>query len=86
MAGTIIYSLCSLTAFLCAWQLLRTYARSRYRLLLWGGLCFSMLTLNNVLVVIDELIITYYDFSTWRLVAALLAMLILLYGLIWDTE
>lgn len=86
MAGYVIYGLCALTAFLCAWQLLSTYCRSRYRLLLWGGLCFTMLTVNNVLVVIDELIIQSYDFGTWRLLAALSAMTILLYGLIWDTE
>jgi hypothetical protein len=60
--------------------------RSRYKLLLWGGLCFVGLTLNNVLVIADKLIFPTIDFSTWRLVAALLGMMILLYGLIWDTE
>jgi hypothetical protein len=82
----LIYQLCALTAALCAWQLLRSYQLSRYRLLLWGGLCFVGLTLNNILVVVDELIFPDGDLSTWRLAAALCAMCILLYGLIWDTE
>lgn len=86
MASDIIYALCALTAFLCAWLLLKAYSKSGYRLLLWGGLCFAGLTLNNILVVIDKMYVPMIDLSTWRLIAALAAMLILLYGLIWDTE
>jgi len=82
----IIYSLCALTAFACAWLLLRTYARSRYKLLLWGGLCFVGLTLNNLLLIVDKFLVPYVDLSTWRLVVALAAVLIFLYGLIWDSE
>ena len=85
MAG-IIYGLCAFTAFVCSWLLLQAYRRSRYRLLLWGGLCFVMLTLNNILVILDELIIHSMDFSTWRLVTGFAGMLILLYGLIWEDE
>lgn len=82
----LIYALCALTAFLCCWLLLRAYSHSHYRLLLWGGLCFAGLTLNNTLVVIDKVYVPMIDLSLWRLLAALAAMLILLYGLIWDTE
>jgi hypothetical protein len=85
MAG-LIYGLCSLTAFLCAWLLLRAYLQSRYRLLLWGGLCFVGLTLNNVLVILDEFFVPFTDLFTWRLVAAFVSLQILLYGLIWDAE
>lgn len=53
MAG-IIYGLCAVTAFTCFWLLVQGYNRTRYRLLLWGGLCFAGLTLNNVLVVLDK--------------------------------
>lgn len=84
--AAIIYALCALTASVCAWMLLRTYARNRYRLLLWGGLCFVGLTLNNVMVIVDKLIVPYADLSTWRLVVALAAVLVFLYGLIWDSE
>ena len=82
----VIYTLCALAASLCAWLLLRAYARSRYRLLLWGGLCFVGLTLNNVLLVVDKLLVPYIDLYSWRLILALLSLLLLLYGLIWDSE
>jgi hypothetical protein len=82
----LIYSLCALTAFACAGLLLRTYARSRYKLLLWGGLCFVGLTINNLLLIVDKFLVPYIDLSTWRLVVALVAVLVFLYGLIWDSE
>ncbi len=85
MAG-VIYGSCALTALLCAGLLLRAYQRSHYRLLLWSGLCFIGLTLNNLLVVLEKLLLPIIDLSTPRLVVALLAMLVLLYGLIWDAE
>lgn len=81
-----IYGLCALTAFLCSWLLLRAYCRNRYRLLLWGGLCFAGLTLCNFLLVIDKLVLTEIDLSVLRHSATLISLLILLYGLIWDTE
>jgi hypothetical protein len=84
MAG-LIYGLCALTAFLCAWLLLQAYGRSRYKLLLWGGLCFVGLTLSNILLIIDKLV-TPHDLGYYRLGAALAAIMILLYGLIWDSE
>ena len=85
MAG-VIYGSCALTALLCAGLLLRAYQCSRYRLLLWSGLCFVGLTLNNLLVVLEKVLLPIIDLSTPRLVVALLAMLVLLYGLIWDAE
>ena len=85
MAG-IIYGLCALTAFLCAWLLLKAYQGSKYRLLLWGGLCFAGLTLSNGLLVVDKLVLPLIDLSVWRYILTLISMLILLYGLIWDKE
>jgi hypothetical protein len=84
--AALIYGLCSLTALLCAWLLLQAYRRGRYRLLLWSGLCFAGLTLNNLLLVIDKVVFPQIDMSTPRVSVALLAMIVLLYGLIWDTE
>jgi hypothetical protein len=81
-----IYTLCALTAMTCAILLLRAYKRSGYKLLLWGGICFVGLTLNNFVLIIDRLIIPYRDLHPWRLVLALISLLILLYGLIWDAE
>ena len=84
--AAIIYSLCALTALGCAFLLLRGYRRSGYRLLLWSGLCFCGLTINNLLLVLDKVAFPDVDLSLWRTLAAVAAMIVLLYGLIWDTE
>jgi hypothetical protein len=81
-----IYALCALTALLCTVLLLRAYRRSNYKLLLWGGLCFAGLTLNNLLLIIDKFVVPYVDLTIWRLLVALTGVLIFLYGLIWDSE
>ena len=82
----LIYGLCALTSAACAGLLLRSYFATRFRLLLWSGLCFVGLTLNNVLLVLDRLVYTAVDLSTWRLVVALAAILFLLYGLIVESS
>lgn len=81
-----IYTLCALTALLCTVLLLQAYRTGGYRLLLWSGLCFAGLTLNNALLVLDKVVFPDIDFSYWRTGTALVAMMILLYGLVWDTE
>jgi hypothetical protein len=84
--STVIYSLCTLTALICAWLLLRSYIMQRHRLLLWSGLCFLGLFINNLLLVFDKLIFPMTDLSTWRLLVGLIALLPLLYGFIWEEE
>jgi Family of unknown function (DUF5985) len=85
MSG-VIYSLCAISAVLCAVLLLRAYFRSKYRLLLWSGFCFAGLALNNTILVVDKIVVPNLDLSLLRTVTALVAMLILLYGMIWDAE
>ncbi len=84
MSGPLIYALCAITALVCAILLLRAFARSRYKLLLWSGLCFAGLTLNNVLLVFDKVILPENDLSIIRSGVALIAMIVLIYGLIFD--
>ncbi|HET9715269.1 MAG TPA: DUF5985 family protein [Pseudolabrys sp.] len=84
--ASIIYGLCALAALLCTFLLLIAYRRSSYPLLLWSGLCFAGLTINNLLLVLDKLVFPAIDLSFWRTLAALLAMSVLLYGLIWRAE
>lgn len=81
-----IYILCALTAFACAWLLLRAYIRNGYRLLLWSGLCFSGMLVNNLLLVTERMVFPALDLSVWRTAAALIALLPLLYGLVWEDE
>jgi hypothetical protein len=82
----VIYSLCAVTALLCAWLLLHAYRRTRYRLLLWSGLCFIGLTATNTLLVLDKIVWPAGDLSPWRHSVTLVAMGVLLYGLIWNAE
>jgi hypothetical protein len=84
--GLVVYGLCVLTSALCAVLLLRGYARSRVRLLFWSGLCFIGLALNNLLLFVDVQIAPMIDLSTWRTVPALIGVLLLLYGMIWETR
>lgn len=82
----LVYLLCALTAIACAWMLLRAYLNSRVRLLLWSALCFAGLAANNVLLVLDRLVLTAQDLSTWRLSIALVSILLLVAGLILEAD
>ena len=82
----IVNILGSLTVGLCALLLLRAYVRVRQRLLLWSGLCFAGLTLSNTLVVVDLAIVPAVSFYTWRLAVAALSLLVLLSGLIFESD
>lgn len=80
-----IYILCALTSLACAVLLLRGYFRTKVRLLLWSGLCFVGLTLNNALLVVDvNTLVT--DLSNWRTLPALAGVTLLIYGLVWDSR
>jgi hypothetical protein len=81
-----IYSLCTVTALVCACLLFSAYRRGRYRLLLWSGLGFAGLTLNNLALALDKLVFTLIDLTILRASIALLSFMIILYGLIWDAE
>lgn len=82
----LIYSLCTLTSAACAWMLLRGYRRNGHRLLLWSGWCFIVLTLNNMLLVADKVVFPQADLAIARLSTGLLALVLLLYGLIYEKE
>ena len=84
--AALIYLLCSATALACAVLLLRTYSRQRHRILLWSGLCFVGMFLNNLLLMLDRIILPEVDLTTLRLTSALLALLPLLYGLVWEDD
>lgn len=84
--GLLVYVLCALTSLACAWLLLRAYRRTRQRLLLWSGLCFAGLALNNVLLVVDLRMVPEADLSLVRTFPALGGVALLLYGFIWDAD
>lgn len=83
--GETIYLLCALTSLGCAVLLLRNWAKTRARLLLWSTVCFVGLFLNNVLLFVD-LVLTppEVDLSPWRAILAVVAIGVFIYGLIFD--
>ncbi len=81
-----LYILICLTMLLCAVLLIRAYFNVRRRLLLWSGLCFAVLTFSNLLVVFDLVVFTDIDLYTWRLATTALALVLMLYGLIWESQ
>jgi Family of unknown function (DUF5985) len=84
--ATLVYALCALTSVACAVLLLRGYRSTGVRLLLWSGLCFGGLALNNLLLVIDKRVAPTLDLSLWRTLPALAGIALLLYGLVWETR
>lgn len=80
-----VYVLCALTSAACAVLLFRGWSRSRVRLLLWSGVCFAGLALNNIVLFIDKVVAPDVDLSTVRVSTALAALLVLLAGLIWES-
>jgi hypothetical protein len=84
--ATAIYVLCALTSAACAVLLLRGYSRDRVPLLLWSGLCFSGLALNNILLFIDLRVVPTTDLSVWRTLPAIVGVGFLIYGLVWETR
>jgi hypothetical protein len=81
-----VYLLCMLTSAGCALVLLRTYLRRGSPILLWSSVCFTMLALNNALLVLDLIVFPAMDLAAWRAAVAAVAMLVLAMALIWEAE
>lgn len=76
----------TLTVGLCAVLLLRAYLRGRARLLLWSGLCFLGLTISNALLLVDLTLALHLDLYNWRLAVASVSVMLLVYGLVFESE
>jgi hypothetical protein len=82
-----LFLLAALSSAACMVLLFRGYARSRVRLLLWSGLCFIFLSVNNALLFVDTIVFpTEVDLRVLRLGAALAGIACLLYAFIWEAE
>ena len=82
----LVYSLCFLTSAICAALLLRSYLRTRTRLLLWSAIAFICLAVNNFFVLGDMILFPDLNMLPFRYVAALAAVCVLIYGFIWEVE
>lgn len=85
----LVYALSAATSILCTIMLLRGYFKSGVRLLLWSGLCFLGLALDNVFLYADEILfhdVSHMVLTLGRRLPGLIAMSLLLFGLIWEAR
>jgi hypothetical protein len=81
-----VYLLCMATSLLCAVLLVRSYRTSRTGLLLWSALCFVGLSVNNLFLFADVVVLPDVNLLPMRQLSALLAIGVLLVGFIWESE
>jgi hypothetical protein len=81
-----IYLLSAATCLLCAFLLLRTFFQRHNRLLLWSGLCFVGLMLENVMMYVDVVVVPDVDLAVWRKLPGIIALSLLLFGLVWESK
>jgi len=86
VVNLVLTSLAALASLACMLLLLRAYGESKVRLLLWSGLCFVFLSVNNVLLFLDLVVFPELDLRPYRLAAALIGLSFLLYGFIMEAE
>ena len=86
MIAEAVYALCAVASGLCAVMLWRGYLRTKHRFLLWCGIGFVGLLVNNLMLFADKVIFPATDLSTARLIPAVFGLGVLCYGLIWDTD
>jgi hypothetical protein len=85
--ASLVYLLGTIVTLMCAILLLRAYHSVRMKLLLWSGLCFVGLTVSNALLCIDLILLAgTVDLYMARLGTAAGAMLLLIYGLVFESE
>ena len=81
-----VYVLCALTSLACALLLLRGFAQRGVRLLLWSGLGFVGFAVGNAMLVADLVLFPERDLQLMRTLPVLGGLLVLIYGLVWDTR
>jgi hypothetical protein len=58
----------------------------RARLLLWSSLSFIGLACNNLLLFVDLVVVPSIDLSLYRSLMSAVSVMVLLLGLIWDSN
>ena len=85
-APALVYMFCFITCAICAWLLVRSWLKTRTRLLLWIAISFTLLAVNNFFLFADNALFTGIDLSPLRTISAVLAVSVLIVGLIWEAE
>lgn len=81
-----VYLLCTGTALICTVLLFRAHRRNGAALLLWFGLCFAGLTLDNLVLFLDRIILPAIDLSPLCDAVELISLSTLLYGMVWRAK
>jgi hypothetical protein len=82
-----VYLLGMVVVLACGVLLARGYRQTRQRLLLWSSICFFGLALSNALTFVDlSLLPASIDLHPYRHALTGLSMMVLIYGLVWDSE
>lgn len=76
----LVYGLGLVTAVICAVVVLLSWRRTRAPILFWTGISFVLLSINNVILLLDRVILLDVNFWPWRQVPTVFAVLVLLYG------
>jgi len=83
----VVYVLCFLTSLVCTLLLFRGYRKSKTKLLLWTGLCFGGMAINNAVLFCDRVLLPPEVDMFWpRIIPILIGVLCLLYGLVWEAQ
>jgi hypothetical protein len=85
-APALVYILCFVTCAVCAVLLVRSWLKTRTRLLLWTAISFVFLAINNFFLIVDTTLIPDIDLSLFRVTTALVAICVLIFGMIWEAE
>jgi len=86
MIATLVYILSTLTSLGCSVLLWRGYRKTRLRLLAWSAACFAILAVSNALLFFDLVVFPQTDLLFFRNIATLVALLVLLYGLVFESH
>lgn len=85
-APALVYMFCFIACAICAGLLVRSWIKTRTRLLLWIAISFVLLAVNNFFLFADNTLFPDGDLSVFRTISAVSAVSILIFGLIWEAE
>jgi dolichyl-phosphate-mannose--protein O-mannosyl transferase len=86
-APALVYMFCFITCAVCAGLLVRSWFKTRTRLILWIAISFVFLAVNNFFLFADTTLTPPdTDLRPLRVISGVLAVSVLIFGLIWEAE
>lgn len=81
-----VYLLCMISSVICLLLLARGYGRTRVKFLFWTALCFVGYAVNNLFLFLDVVMFPTANLMFARNLSTALALAVLFYALIWETD